>query len=178
MVTDLAVVDLTVTVTNATACVTSVVEVRNPRINADEVPGSTATEDVESAAPPWTRTGTAADTVWSRVALSPTNHAWQGADSGTTSDTQLVTPSLRVSPTADFQVSFDHAFSFEFSDDIFFDGGVIEISSDDGATWRDISTVVDPGYNAIITICRTTLSPPDPRSAASTRPIRPWTTWP
>ena len=32
----------------------------------------------------------------------------------------------------------------------FFDGGVIEISRDGGATWEDISTIVEPGYGGTL----------------------------
>jgi hypothetical protein len=67
------------------------------------------------------------------------------------SDTQLVSPPLRVNASGDFQIAFDHAYSFEFSEGFYWDGGVLEISSDDGATWRDVSTLVDPGYVGVLT---------------------------
>jgi hypothetical protein len=128
-----------------------VAELRTPRIHADQVPLTATTEDVESLAPPWNKTGAGAGTVWSRATLSPTNHAWHGADSGTVTDTQLVSPPLQVAADRDLQISFQHAFSFELSDDTAFDGGLIELSTDDGATWRDISAFASPGYNATIT---------------------------
>ena len=148
--TEMQLLDLTVTVANEAACTTSVAQVLTPRIHADEKVASTATETVEANAPPWGKTGAGADNVWSRAELTPGSHAFHGRDSGSISDTQLVSPPLQVSATGDFQIAFDHAFSFEFSEGITWDGGVIEISSDDGATWRDISTLADPGYNGTL----------------------------
>jgi hypothetical protein len=150
-ITEVGLLNLTVTVANDSACVTSVAEVRNPRIHADEVKEATATEDAEANAPPWAKTGAGADNVWSRAELVPGSHALHGKDSGSISDTQLVSPPLKVSASGDFQVAFDHAYDFELSDGIYWDGGVIEISTDDGATWLDISTLVNPGYTGVLT---------------------------
>ena len=149
-VTDIGVLDLTITVGNGAACVTSVAEVRTPRIHADEHTESSKTEDVEAVSPPWDKTGTGADNVWSRSEVDPTTHVWQGIDSGSLTDTHLVSPPLEVSASGDFQIAFDHAFQFEFSEgpDTYWDGGVIEVTDDDGETWQDISTFADPGYNA------------------------------
>jgi hypothetical protein len=48
--------------------------------------------------------------------------------------------------------TFDHAYRFEAADGINFDGGVIEISSDDGETWTDVAEAgADPGYSGPIT---------------------------
>ncbi len=149
-VTDIGLLELTTTVDNAGACVASVSQVQTVRIHADEVPESSATEDVEAVNPPWSKTGIGADTVWTRAEIDPSNHAWHGADSGAVTDTQLTTPPLLVSATGDFTMSFAHSHSFE-ADTILWDGGVIEISTDEGATWADISTIVDPGYTGTIT---------------------------
>lgn len=147
---DVGLLELTVTVQNAGACVTSVAEVRTPRINADEAPQSSRTETVEAEAPPWSKTGTGADALWSRTEVGPGAHAWHGADSGSATDTQLVTPPIQVSATGNFQISFEHAYDFEVAQNLFFDGGVIELSSDGGATWQDISAFADPGYTQVL----------------------------
>ena len=65
-------------------------------------------------------------------------------DQAGTSDTQLQTPDLLVSPTENFVVTLSHRYSFE-ADTIFWDGGVIELSVNGGA-WEDVSTRVNPGY--------------------------------
>jgi hypothetical protein len=149
-VTDIGVLELTVTVANDTACVASLADVRNFTINTDELADSSATEDVEAREPPWSKTGDVADIVWTREELAPDNHAWHGNDTGAVTDTQLQTPPLQVSATGDFVMTFDHAFAFE-ADTVLWDGGVIEVSSDDGATWVDVSTFADPGYTGILT---------------------------
>src|SRR5260221_6392491 len=67
-------------------------------------------------------------------------------------DESLVSPKLEVSPTIPFIISFSHRYSFETGPavqggpDVFFDGGVLEISEDDGATWNDVSKYADPNY--------------------------------
>ncbi|HEU5058067.1 MAG TPA: M36 family metallopeptidase, partial [Kofleriaceae bacterium] len=149
-VTTTTVLDLSVTVDNPAACVASVVDSSNVLIHLDEVPNASATETVEVRNPPWTEAGTLSG-VWTRVAETPTDHAFHGADSGTTTDVQLVSPALDVSPGANLVVSFNHAHSFEFSGGINWDGGVIEISNDGGATWQDVSAFATPGYNGTIT---------------------------
>ena len=150
-ITDIGVLDLTVTVENATACVASVAQVQTDRIHADEVPESSATEDVEASSPPWSKTGTGADIIWTRAELDPSSHAWHGDDTGAVTDTQLTTPALQVSATDDFTITFDHSHDFE-ADTILWDGGVLEISTDEGVSWTDITAFgVDPGYVGVIT---------------------------
>src|SRR5262249_14099625 len=95
--------------------------------------------------------GTSSDIVWNRTAIEPFDYAWVGGDLGGSLDTSLESPSLNVSATDPFVISFDHRYSFEFSDDTYWDGGVIEISPDDGMTWQDISDFVDPHYDGELT---------------------------
>jgi hypothetical protein len=51
-----------------------------------------------------------------------------------------------------FVIAFSHRFSFEKGPvvaggpDVYFDGGVLEISEDGGTTWNDVSKYTDPGY--------------------------------
>ena len=121
--------------------------VSTQRLNYDEQPQGSATESVESANPGWTITGdlTTIPNVhaWQRRALSPTQHVWFGPDNnGQTDgvkadlpDQQILTsPTMQVG-TGPLVITFSHRFSFESGN---WDGGVIEITTNGGATWTDI----------------------------------------
>ena len=139
---------------NADSCTTAVTKTFAQHINVDDVPASSATEDVESVAPAWTQMGANFDGVWARTETAPADHAWVGTDVGSAADASLVSPDLIVSATDSFVITFDHKFSFEASTSgtttTYFDGGVIELSTDGGVTWADISTKVDPGYGGAL----------------------------
>jgi hypothetical protein len=124
------------------------------RVNYDDAPGVTATETVESTNPGWTMNGSPVAlpniTSWQRRTLSGTRHVWWGPDNNGQIDGQkeslpdeqnLVSPIMHVG-TAPLSISFQHRFSFENAG---WDGGVIEISTDNGATWTDIGTAVYNG---------------------------------
>ena len=68
-------------------------------INVDDVPGVSNVDTVESPSSPWTAAGADADEIWSRVEVTPFNHAWFGLDFGAVSDTTLESPDLRVGTT-------------------------------------------------------------------------------
>ena len=116
------------------------------RANTDEVAASSATDDVESAESLWSPEGSDAQLIWSRSTLDATDFFWHGLDYSAPSDTALVSPPLPVSATSSLVVSFWHRHQFEQSDGEDWDGGVVEISRDDGAHWEDVSNYVDPGY--------------------------------
>jgi hypothetical protein len=62
-----------------------------------------------------------------------------------------VSPPLQASPTQPVVVDLKHAYSLEGDPSAFFDGGVIELSTDGGATWRDVTAFgASPGYNATL----------------------------
>ncbi len=118
--------------------------------NGDIAPQSSSLDDVETTTTEWTTGGTEeGDAVWSRVA-SPVGHVWHGADVGRKSDTWLESPTFLVSDQDPLIFTWDHAFSFEFSDNIHWDGGVIELSFNDGQTWEDVSAYTSAGYNGAI----------------------------
>jgi hypothetical protein len=122
--------------------------------NFDDKPASSATDDVESDHLVWTMTHATPPLpigAWSRVGTAGAHH-WHGDDLGGVGDESLVSPDLVVSSTAAFGIAFKHHYSFEHGPvtgtgpDVYFDGGVLEISDDGGTTWKDVSTYVNPSY--------------------------------
>ena len=74
-----------------------------------------------------------------------------GKDLGIGSDSALISPYVQVRSDQDFTLSWSHRFSFEKTDGVAYDGGVVEISVDDGP-WRDLDEFVDMPYTDRITI--------------------------
>jgi MYXO-CTERM domain-containing protein len=135
--------------------------------NYDDKPASSATDDVESAKPIWTMDhgkGKPRD-AWTRQG-DTTNHFWHGDDTPSPADESLVSPDLKVAATGDFTISFGHTYKFEMDPGsasdagaavpTYFDGAVLEITSDGGTTWEDISKYADPGYTGKLTGSPTT----------------------
>lgn len=118
------------------------------RGNYDVLPNQSATDDVESPASPWATIGTTANR-WTRSEISAIDHRWLGPDPGVTADQSLVSPALQVG-SGPFSFTFVHRFGFEFTGTTFFDGGVIEISTDGGTTWTDIGNLASPTYNGTL----------------------------
>jgi hypothetical protein len=115
------------------------------RGNVDEIAASN--ENVEAKVPPWT--ATSAVEAWRRQEVSATNHRFWGPDPGGVSDQSLVSPPLQVG-SGSFSFTFQHDYSFEFSSSTYWDGGVVEITQDAGATWTDIGSHITPGYSGTL----------------------------
>ena len=122
------------------------------RVNYDDVPGSSATETAESVNHGWTIAGNAPAfpniATWQRRALSSTQHVWFGPDNNGQADGRkaslpdeqsLVSPVLQVG-AGPLTIAFEHRFAFEFNVQGAWDGGVVEISTDDGGTWAPIGS--------------------------------------
>jgi hypothetical protein len=137
--------------------------------NYDDKQASSATDDVESSKPVWTAVhgkGKPHD-AWARQG-TPANHVWHGDDVPSPADESLVSPDLKVAATGDFTIAFTHTYKFESdpgtasdagpATPTYFDGAVLEITSDDGKTWDDVSKYADPGYAGKITGDPTTSS--------------------
>ena len=120
-------------------------------INADEKANQSKTDTVETAHTAWTTgnsTGVnAVDSNWRRIAVSGTDHRWLGPDVATPQLTWLQSPPISVTGTGNFSFTFRHRFSFETDASGDYDGGQIQISVDNGATWSDIGGSASPGYN-------------------------------
>jgi len=100
--------------------------------------------------------------------LFDSGNLWSVPDNASPSDVRLTTPDLQVDVLAPgatasgpFTMSFSHYFQFEFAGvdaggtAFGFDGGVIEVSSDGGATWQDViaaggSFTGGGGYSGLI----------------------------
>ncbi|WP_394849507.1 M36 family metallopeptidase [Pendulispora brunnea] len=114
--------------------------------NYDDVEKSSTTDDAESTKVAWsTADDTPKVTSWSRQGAQFT-HVWHGDDLGTPTDERLVSPDLVVGQD-DLVLTFNHRYKFEEdAEPTFYDGGVLEVSKDGGATWEDVTHFVDPGY--------------------------------
>ncbi|WP_394839017.1 M36 family metallopeptidase [Pendulispora rubella] len=145
-----------VTLSSAAAVHPTLSETIQTTVNFDDAPKTATVDDVESIGESvWTMTHGSADLkAWSRQA-DGLNHMWHGNDTGTSGDESLVSPELTVGD-GDFTVSFKHRYVFEYNVDdpsspVFFDGAVMELTEDNGATWKDVTTYgVDPKYLAPI----------------------------
>jgi hypothetical protein len=137
--TDLA---FTVSYTGVETCAEAD-QVVSARLGVDEQPEGSATDDVEAQASLWTPSGANGELVWSRELVD--TRVWNGLDAPVLTDTALVSPPLAVGKRNNLTISFRHRYQFETGpveeggEDFFFDGGVVEVSSDDGATWKDVT---------------------------------------
>lgn len=120
-------------------------------VNADLALDLLTTDDFETTASVWEVGGDQPAAVWSISKSFADGSSWHGNDLGVKSDTFLISPVLSVSDSDPFTIAFEHRFKFEFGPDIFWDGAVVEISEDAGATWNDATTYgATPAYNGQI----------------------------
>lgn len=119
--------------------------------NFDVALQGATTDDVEAPVSAWTPEGTNADVIWSRQMDPDGGHAWLGVDYPSPSDTALVSPPLQVSATDAFGFTFAARYRFEQSQNVNWDGAVIELSTDDGGSWSDVTQFgANPGYGGMI----------------------------
>ncbi len=133
--------------------------------------GTSRTETVESSDvfPTWTssaRTGfpyPSTTVRWVRAENGAAAHSFHVADAPVLSDLYLVSPALTVSSTEDFGFTFRHRYWFDFKDTNSFDGGILEISTDNGTNWTDLGTVtgasISPGYDTTLSNLAGTANP-------------------
>jgi hypothetical protein len=141
-----ATIELRATADNTCTRAGALATVTKP-IGFDDQLQTSRIDHVETQLTPWMFTGDHATEVWRRPIDGAQNHVWLADSAGLLTDTQLVSPPLAVSATEPFALSISHAYDLVAADGLLFEGAVIEVSSDDGATWTDVSELgVDPGY--------------------------------
>ena len=130
-----------VTITSPGGCTETRQIVLPVRLEADDQRLASSTDRFDALVSPWTPIGDFGNRAWTLQADTALDHHWNGADLGTVSDSALESPDL-IAGSGTVTVAFDHTYQFEFSADTFFDGGMIEVTTDGGATWRDVSELV------------------------------------
>ena len=149
--------DLTVSLTNDAACANVTVPL-SIAMNADDQMNASATDTFDAKSTAWTVAGTSTS-AWTHIRKTALDGAFHSDDLATNNDVQLVSPPLIASATDPVVGKFDHTYDFEYApapqtqpQPAAYDGGVIEISTDGGATWADVTTItgVTPGYTAAI----------------------------
>jgi hypothetical protein len=153
-----AAIPVTITMTDGDAAKASVEVAYLAPFNFDETRSSSKADDVESALPSvWTMNHVpklSAD-AWARAGDAK-GHLWHGDALSSAGDESLVSPDLVVGSTEPFTIAFKHHYTFEVGAIPGttmmgnFDGGVLEISQDNGITWGDVSDYVDPMYPATV----------------------------
>jgi len=117
--------------------------------NADAAPSNV--DDVELPTVSWGIGGSPLIPAFAWARVNPgSSYVFHGPDQSGVSDETLTSPPLQVAPAGNFTFTFLHRHSFE-SSDRFYDGGVLELSSDGGASWVDIGASASPGYGGTIT---------------------------
>ena len=119
----------------------------------DEVADSATTDDVETTSTAWVVTGEdqfGTSVQWARI-LTGTNHSWFIPNAGEPADHQLTSPAFEVTDTT-FTLAWKHRWAFESSEKDMkdFDGGVVEITLDNGKTWVDLSKYAKMDYNVTL----------------------------
>jgi len=141
--------DFNISLMSDSACANVTTTLALP-MNALDQANASATDTFDAKASVWTAGGTSTS-AWTHVRKTALDGAWHSDDLASNNDVQLTSPPLIASATDPVTIKFDHTYDFELSD-MAYDGGVIEISTDGGGTWNDITTIagVTPGYTAAI----------------------------
>jgi hypothetical protein len=124
------------------------------RYDSDEAPESATQDTVETAKTSWKvrSKGDFGEAPWSRVKEPGANNTfWTVPDPVEASDMRLTSAPFTIEGTT-FTLSFRHKWSFRISRrrETAIDGGVVEISTDGGASWTDAVKLGKVGYNVTL----------------------------
>lgn len=151
---------VTVVLSHEEACEAEVSALAFARTETDVQAGVSSTDDFDADDGSWTIWGDDEGEIWERVdatalggpeaeaELPAGDLVWLGADVAGVTDSALVSPAFTVAEA--LTVDLVHRFSFETSQETWWDGGVIELSVD-GGDWTDVSAWTDPGYGGVLT---------------------------
>lgn len=140
--------DVTVNMTDPTlAQLRPITATVSTTANLDYKPEASASDDVEAPKTVWTVGGDKSldESISFTRKADGKNHLWFMRANQEISDQYLVSPALKVGTAAPFVLTMKHRFSFEVNSDKFFDGGVIEVSTDNGTTWADAGESIYTG---------------------------------
>jgi hypothetical protein len=122
------------------------------RLNVNEIPAASATDNVEAKPTVWVVTSNPALAIgaaqqWRRTQdAGSSNHVWFAPDPYVGSDQYLTGPVMTVDGSGSMNLQFDHSWGFEFDGGGNYDGGVVEASVNGGA-FADIGAAA---YNGTI----------------------------
>lgn len=153
---------LTLTATATSPLTQAVTSERDFDLNSDVALASAGTDDVEVSPSTWAATAALARDpgfTFSRRELTPTQHVWWAPSASVPYEFFLTSPPLALGANG-LRLNFRHRFDFDREANDFFDGAVIEVSTDDGMTWADVGSGLSPPYpGAVSTQAGVTSSP-------------------
>lgn len=150
-------IDFTIAFTDPALNISSPVQaLASFRANFDEIRHGSTGETFEASVSPWTTSGTAEAlpdiSAWHIRQITPVEHRAVEVDSNGITDQSLISPVMSVG-TGAFSLSFQQRYLFDYyggASPAWYDGMVIEISSDGGVSWADIGAYATPGYDHVL----------------------------
>lgn len=135
--------------------------------NTDVAMASSSVDDVEPPVTVWVPGVTPSRDpgfAFSRRRLTSSQHVWWAPAATSGFEFFLTSPPLVVGPSG-LRVNFRHRFDFDRDGLEYFDGAVVEVSTDDGATWLDVGGDLTPPYMAQLSAQQGSSNPLAGRSA-------------
>lgn len=133
---------ITVSASAQAECDATDTEALSLRVDADSVDATSATDDVESDASAWTVFADPNRETWSRFGREPGNvRYWSAIGPAYAVDRSLVSPVFTRDTSEPLSIAFDYRHDLEadgLSGELL-DAVVLEVSTDSGGTWTDVS---------------------------------------